>query len=304
MAIQNGIARQELTLPGRIAVRVWGGLAGVVSVSKRKPLGAFGGALLMVAVVVAVFAPALAPYNPEDIHVGHHLEAPSATFILGTDDVSHDVLSRLIFGSRISLFVGLVTAVVSALLGLLLGVLSAYAGKTFDLLTQRLVDAMMSFPMLILALMLMAVMGRSLTAITIALVFVNIPRITRIVRSVAISVKEEIYVDAARAIGAPWYRIILRHVAPNCFAPVIVLATATLGAAIVLESTLSFLGLGVPPNIPTWGGMLGNASQQYFSGAWWVGIFPGFALTTVVFGVNLFGDMLRDVLDPRLKGGR
>lgn len=264
----------------------------------------FGGVLVLTAVLVAVFAPVLAPYEPEQIIVGHHLEAPSTTHIMGTDDVSHDVFSRLVFGSRISLFVGLLTAFLSALFGLILGVFSAYVGKTFDLITQRLVDAMMSFPMLILSLMLMAVMGRSLAAIIIALVFVNVPRITRTVRSVAFTVKEEMYVDAARSIGAPPYRIIFRHVAPNCFAPVIILATATLGAAIVLESTLSFLGLGVPPNIPTWGGMLGNASQGYFSGAWWVGVFPGIALTTVVFGVNLFGDMLRDILDPRLKGGR
>jgi len=304
VAERNEIALRELTLTRRVTIGVWGSLSAALRVSKRRPLGAFGGVLVLAAVVIAVFAPALAPYDPETLHTGHHLEAPNATFLMGTNGFSQDILSRIIFGARISLFVGLLASSLGSILGLLLGVFSAYVGKAFDLLMQRLVDAMLAFPMIILALMLMSIMGRSLTAVIISLVFINVPLVTRIIRSTALSVKEEMYVEAARAIGAPWYRIIMRHVAPNCFAPLIVLATASLGWSIVIESTLSFIGLGVPPNIPTWGGMLGTASQHYFSGAWWVGIFPGVALTLVVFGINLFGDMLRDVLDPRLRGSR
>lgn len=270
---------------------------------RRKPLGAVGLGLLLASILVAILAPVLSPYDPYEPHREFGEAPPSSKFWLGTDYLGRDILSRIIYGARASLGVGFLTVILSSLLGSTLGIVSAYVGGSFDLGVQRLVDSLQAFPALVLAMMLTAVMGPSLTNVIIALAVVNVPRMTRTVRSVALTVKEMPYVEAARAVGAEDARIVFCHIFPNCVAPLLVLSSAILGWAITVEATLSFLGLGLPPNIPSWGGMLGRASQTYIAVAPWLAVFPGLALTLVVFGINVFGDALRDILDPKLRRG-
>ena len=271
---------------------------------RTKPLGALGGFILMVAILTAIFAPLIAPYSVDEFDRSARLSPPSASHIFGTDHIARDVFSRVVFGSRVSLLVGFIAVASSTVIGTLLGVASAYFGKTLDLLLQRVVDSLQALPGLVLALTLIAALGPSLFAVILAITIVRWPGTTRTVRSVALSIKSSQYVDAARAIGASDLRIMLRHITPNVMAPVIVIGSAVLGGAIVTEASLSFLGLGVPPNIPTWGNMLGTAQQRYIAAGPWTSIFPGVALTITVFGVNILGDAIRDVLDPRLRGSR
>ena len=229
-------------------------------------------------------------------------EGPGSKFLLGSDSLGRDVLTRLFYGGRISLYVGLVSIAIGVSAGSLLGAVSAYYGGKFDLIVQRLVDAFIAFPGIILGLALMAALGSSVINIIIALVAVLTPSAIRTVRSQALAVKESDYVLAARAIGAGDGRIILRHIVPNCLAIFIILATLNLGYAIIVESSLSFLGVGVPPDVPTWGSMLSEVGVTQIEDAPWLAIFPGLFLSLAVFGVNLVGDALRDVLDPRLRG--
>ena len=271
---------------------------------RTKPLGALGGFILMAAILTAIFAPLIAPYSVDEFDRSARLSPPSASHIFGTDHIARDVFSRVVFGSRVSLLVGFIAVASSTVIGTLLGVASAYFGKTLDLLLQRVVDSLQALPGLVLALTLIAALGPSLFAVILAITIVRWPGTTRTVRSVALSIKSSQYVDAARAIGASDLRIMLRHITPNVMAPVIVIGSAVLGGAIVTEASLSFLGLGVPPNIPTWGNMLGTAQQRYIAAGPWTSIFPGVALTITVFGVNMLGDAIRDVLDPRLRGSR
>ncbi len=271
---------------------------------RTKPLGALGGFILMAAILTAIFAPLIAPYSVDEFDRSARLSPPSASHIFGTDHIARDVFSRVVFGSRVSLLVGFIAVASSTVIGTLLGVASAYFGKTLDLLLQRVVDSLQALPGLVLALTLIAALGPSLFAVILAITIVRWPGTTRTVRSVALSIKSSQYVDAARAIGASDLRIMLRHITPNVMAPVIVTGSAVLGGAIVTEASLSFLGLGVPPNIPTWGNMLGTAQQRYIAAGPWTSIFPGVALTITVFGVNILGDAIRDVLDPRLRGSR
>ncbi len=271
---------------------------------RTKPLGALGGFILMTAILTAIFAPLIAPYSVDEFDRSARLSPPSASHIFGTDHIARDVFSRVVFGSRVSLLVGFIAVASSTVIGTLLGVASAYFGKTLDLLLQRVVDSLQALPGLVLALTLIAALGPSLFAVILAITIVRWPGTTRTVRSVALSIKSSQYVDAARAIGASDLRIMLRHITPNVMAPVIVIGSAVLGGAIVTEASLSFLGLGVPPNIPTWGNMLGTAQQRYIAAGPWTSIFPGVALTITVFGVNILGDAIRDVLDPRLRGSR
>ena len=276
--------------------------------AKRKPLGAAGAGILVVLIFVAIFANLLAPYDPYDTNpVEYAFAAPGTTasegtYLLGGDDVGRDVLSRVIFGTRIALHVGLASVILGALIGGALGISSAYIGGKFDLLVQRVVDALMAFPGLVLALAIMAVLGSSVNNVIAALVIVFVPGITRIIRSQALSIKEMDYVIAARAIGCSSKRIMARHILPNCVATLIVLSTITLGWAIIVEASLSFLGAGVPADMPSWGGMLSYAAQKLVQVAPWLIFFPGLAIALAVFSVNLLGDALRDVLDPRLRG--
>jgi len=271
---------------------------------RTKPLGTVGGAILLGAIFVSVFAPLIAPYQPEEFDRYARLVPPNTTHIMGTDHIARDVFSRVVYGGRVSLLVGFVAVVTSTVIGTALGVASAYFGKTFDLLLQRVVDSLQALPGLVLALTLIAALGSSLFAVITAITIVRWPGTTRTVRSVALSIKASQYVEAARAIGASDTRIMFRHITPNVMAPVIVIGSAVLGGAIVTEASLSFLGLGVPANIPTWGNMLGQAQSRYIAAGPWTSIFPGLALTITVFGINILGDAIRDVLDPRLRGSK
>ena len=271
---------------------------------KEKPLGAVGGFILLSAILIAVFAATLTPYSPDEFDADSRLTPPDSTHWFGTDHIARDVYTRVLFGSRVSLLVGFIAVATSTVIGTVLGVASAYFGRTLDLLLQRVVDSLQAIPGLVLALTLIAALGPSLFAVILAITIVRWPGTTRTVRSVALSIKESQYADAARAIGASDMRIMFRHITPNVMAPVIVVGSAVLGGAIVTEASLSFLGLGVPANIPTWGNMLGQAQQRYIAAGPWTSIFPGVALTITVFGINVLGDAIRDVLDPRLRGSR
>ena len=268
---------------------------------KDKPLGAFGGAIAILLIFLAFAAPVVATHDPELTDYRSVLAAPSSEMFLGGDQIGRDVFSRLVYGTRISLLVGILSVLFGVTIGLAVGLVSGYFGGRVDLVVQRLMDAVMAFPALILALSIMAVMGAPIINVIIALAAVFVPGAARTIRSQALSIKETDYVLAARAIGVTDLRIMVRHMAPNLAATYIVLATISLGWAIVVEASLSFLGVGVPPNVPTWGGMLTGATE-FVETAWWVAVFPGLAIAVVVFAWNLLGDALRDVLDPKLRG--
>jgi peptide/nickel transport system permease protein len=274
----------------------------IVGFIVNKPLGAFGAAVLILLVLTAVFADVIAPYDPIKQDVPYRLRPPDESFWFGTDIYGRDVFSRIVYGARISLYVGLLSVVIGTVAGVIIGCSSGYFGGKYDLLVQRVMDALMGFPPIVLALILVVALGPSLNSVTVAIAITYMPRVSRLARSSALAIKEEAYVDAARTIGCDAPRIMLRHVIPNSLTPVFVLATGQLGNAIVAEATLSFLGLGVPPPEPSWGGMLQFGAKGYLESAPWLTLFPGLALSSVVFAFALFGDALRDVLDPRLKG--
>lgn len=271
---------------------------------RSKPLGAAGLAIILLAALIALAAPLIAPFDPTEVNGKEILASPNATFWFGTDFLGRDILSRIIWGTRVSLYVGVVGMVMAITFGALVGVLSGYAGGWFDLIVQRFVDALIAFPSLLLAIAIMAALGQSLNNVILAIVIVFIPRVARVIRSEVLSVKERVYIDAARAIGASIPRITLRHILPNTFAPLIIIGTSLTGNMIIIEASLSFLSVGAPSSVISWGSMLGGDTQTYFATAPWIAIFPGVALIIVVFGMNILGDALRDVLDPRLRGAR
>jgi len=277
----------------------------VVAFSRSKPLGAVSAVIILVTILAAVISyavPGILPHDPLDprAHEDKYM-APQPGAWLGSDHLGRDELSRLIVGSQISIYVGLLSVGIGVTLGALIGILSAYVGGVFDLAIQRLVDAMMAFPPIILALGLVAVLGGSANNVIIALLVILLPGTIRVIRSQVLSIKELDYTLAAQAIGAGSIRIMLRHILPNVVASYIVLGTITLGFAIIIEASLSFLGVGVPPDIPTWGGMLTRGTEEIRI-AWWLAVFPGIAISVVVFAINFLGDALRDTLDPRLRG--
>ena len=274
----------------------------VGSFSRRKPLGAFGATVAIILIIVAIFAPFIATHDPQESNFRQQYAAPSTEFWFGADQLGRDVFSRIVYGTRISLYVGILSAFAGSTIGMLVGVASVQFGGKTDLLVQRVIDGMMAFPALILAIALMAALGASINNVVIALTIVFIPGTARILRSQALGIKDMDYVLAARAVGAGNWRIVLRHMIPNCFSVFIVLVTFQLGVAIIAEATLSFLGIGAPPGDPSWGGMLRGSAQNYIKLAPWLGIFPGVAIAMVVFAWNMLGDALRDVLDPRLRG--
>jgi peptide/nickel transport system permease protein len=266
-----------------------------------KPLGAAGGVIILLMVVAAIFADAIAPYDPYEINQRLQFSPPSLDHWFGTDEFGRDLFSRIVYGARVALFIGLIAAFVGATGGAILGVISAYLGGKVDLIMQRFMDIMLAFPLLILALAIVAVLGRSIPNVVLAIAIPIIPRTTRIVRSNALSIKEHIYVEAARAVGCshPW--VILRHIIPNVMAPYLIMLTAQFGNAILVEASLSFLGLGTAEPTPSWGLMLSGSALAYAERAPWVAVFPGIAISLAVFGFNLFGDSLRDALDPKLR---
>jgi len=276
--------------------------------ARKQPLGFAGGLVVLLFIIVAVFAPLLSPFDPEASSYEHMLVAPwtvsdQGTFILGTDDFGRDVLTRIIYGARTALFVGFSCAFIGATVGLVLGVGSAFFGGKIDLIFQRIMDVFMAFPLIIMALSIVAIFGSSIQNVIIAITIPFIPRCARVVRSSALAIREIPYIDAARANGFSNSRIILRHMVPNVMAPYLIMLTAFVGQAILLEASLSFLGLGVQEPTPAWGLMLKNA-QEYIRSEPWIAIWPGVAITLGVFGFNLFGDALRDALDPRLRSAQ
>jgi peptide/nickel transport system permease protein len=260
--------------------------------------------LVVLLVLTAVFAPLLAPYGFDDQNITQRLQPSSADYPLGTDSLGRDVLSLIIYGARISMFVGLGAVLISVTAAVVIGTASGYFGGWLDTLLQRFVDAWMSFPWLVIVLTIAAILGSGLFNVILLLGLAFTFGNSRVVRSAVLSVKEHAYIEAARATGAGHGRIIRRHILPNIAAPVIVIATLGLGNAILAEASLSFLGLGVPPPDPSWGRMLSGSARTYMERAPWLAIFPGIALSLAVFGFNMFGDALRDLLDPRLRGTR
>jgi len=268
---------------------------------RAQPLGAIGAAVILLMLVVGALAPLLAPYDPVANSFSSMLSPPSMQHWLGTDAFGRDVLSRLIYGSRTALLVGFGASVLGATLGAVLGVASAYFGGRVDLYMQRIMDIFLSFPLIVLALALVAILGNSLPNLITAIMIPMIPRCALVIRASALAIREMPYVDAARAAGFGHTRIILRHMLPNVMAPYLIMLTAFLGQAILAESSLSFLGLGVQEPTAAWGLMLRGAAVEFAEAAPWMAIFPGVAISLSVFAFNLFGDSLRDALDPRLR---
>ena len=270
---------------------------------KEQPLGALGGAVLLLLVLVSIFAGSLAGHDPNQMQLADRLTGPSSVYPLGTDQLGRDFLSRLIFGARISLFVGLAATTLHVVVAMLIGGTAGFIGGKLDLLVQRFVDAWMSFPGLLLLLTIMSIAGQGLLQIIVILGVSSGISNSRVVRGAVIGIKENDYFQAAEAIGERTFGTLLRHVLPNIMAPIIVIFSITIGSIIVAEASLSFLGFGLPPGVPSWGGMLSREGRQYMEIAPRLAIWPGVCLTVVVYSINMFGDALRDLLDPRLRGG-
>jgi peptide/nickel transport system permease protein len=268
---------------------------------RRQPLGTFGLVLVLVMTTAGFSAEWIAPYSPTANDFAAMTEAPSWAHLLGTDQFGRDLLSRIVFGARTALIVGFSCAIVGGAAGLVLGVASAYFGGRIDLWIQRAVDVGMAFPLIILALAVVAIFGTGVHNVVIAITIPLIPRCARVVRSSALAIREMPYIDAARACGFGHLRIILRHMVPNVMAPFLILLTAFFGQAILAEASLSYLGLGVQEPTPAWGLMLQGGAEEYAATAPWIAVFPGLAIALTVFGISLFGDALRDALDPKLR---
>ncbi len=272
-----------------------------LNMARKQPVGVAGLGVVILMIFAAIFAPLLTDFDPVANSYEHILTPPNADFILGTDQFGRDILTRILYGAQTALFVGFVAAFVGSVSGLVLGVASAYFGGLFDLILQRVMDVFMAFPLIILALAVVATLGPGTENVIIAITIPFIPQCARVVRSNALAIREIPYVDAARALGFGHMRIILRHMVPNVIAPFLILFTAFVGQAILLEASLSYLGLGVQEPTPAWGLMLQGGAEEYAESAPWVAIWPGIAISLAVFGFNLFGDAVRDTLDPRLR---
>jgi peptide/nickel transport system permease protein len=270
---------------------------------RKKPLGAVGGALMVLMVVVAVLADPLSTHDPIATDAAHTLAPPSSDHLLGSDHLGRDTYSRIVHGTRVSLIVGALSTLLGSFFGGIIGLLSGYYGGKIDLISQRLLDILQGLPLLVLALVMAASLGPSIQNVVIAISIPIIPRAARVIRASVLSIREMQYVEAARALGLQHLRIAFRHVMPNTIGPFIVLMTAQLGSAILVEAALSFLGLGVPEPYPSWGRMLSVSAAEYAQKAPHLVLFPGIAISLAVFGSNLLGDALRDTLDPRLRGG-
>jgi ABC-type dipeptide/oligopeptide/nickel transport system permease subunit len=282
---------------------IWAAAALLV---RRKPLGAVSAVVILGLLAVAILAPLLAPRDPYALNLNERglpirMQGPTAAFPLGTDPLGRDVLSRIIYGTRVSLVVGFASVILGTTLGTVLGLLSGYWEGRLDSVIQRAVDTTMAIPGIVLALAVMSVLGQSLTNIILVIALVIAPGASRVVRGAVLAVKQSTFVDAAQALGASPGRIVTRHVLPNVFAPILVIATVWLGNAIVIEAALSFLGLGTPPPTPTWGAMLSGEGRRNLETAPYLAIFPGVAISVVVLAFNMLGDALRDLLDPQLR---
>ncbi len=269
---------------------------------RRKPLGFAGAVVVLVVFVVGVLAPVIAPYDPKAISMADRLVSPGLEHLLGTDQLGRDVLSRLMYGARTSLTVSFASVFGGAIIGGFLGIVSGYFRGRLDLVLQRLIDMMQAFPLLVLALVIVALLGASTRNVIIAIAVALIPSYNRVVRGSTLAVANYPYVEAARTIGATNTRILLQHILPNIMAPLLVLMTASFGSAILVETSLTFLGVGASPTEPTWGGMLSVEGRTFWERAPWLAIFPGVAISLAVLGYNLLGDALRDIWDPTMRG--
>jgi peptide/nickel transport system permease protein len=296
VAPETTVASPARRRPGLLWLRA------VLRFSRRKPLGAIGGALVLALLVMAAFAERIAPYDYDQTIRGARMQPPSTAHWLGTDNLSRDMWSRVVYGARISVTVAFSTIVLGTLCATAIGVSSGYFGGLYDTAVQRVVDAWISFPFFVILLSVMAVLGPGLLNVVLALAIVITAAGSRVVRGATLSVAQNAYVEAARAMGCGHLRILLRYIVPNVMATVIVLATIGLGGVILAEGGLSFLGFGVPPPYPSWGAMLSGSGRTYMYRAPWMAIWPGVAISLAVFGFNMLGDALRDVLDPRLRG--
>ncbi len=276
-------------------------LVGLGTFARRWPIGAAGAVIILLMIGAAVFAPFIAPYDPLETDFAAQFSPPTMAHWLGTDAFGRDLLSRIIYGSRTALLVGFASAFLGATLGAMLGIASAYFGGRIDLVVQRIVEIFLAFPIIILALAVVSILGTGVSNVIMAITVPMIPNCARVVRSSALSVRQMPYIDAARAAGFGYARIIFRHMLPNVMAPYLIMLTAFVGQAILLEASLSFLGLGVAEPTPAWGLMLRGAAVEFAESAPWMAIFPGLAISLGVFAFNLFGDALRDALDPKLR---
>jgi peptide/nickel transport system permease protein len=274
-----------------------------VRMVKEKPLATFGAFVVLILVLTGVLADVIARFGENEIHLADRMELPSLRYLLGTDQLGRDLFSRIVFGARISVIVGLSAAAIDTVVAAFIGIVSGYTGGKLDLVSQRFVDAWIAFPGLVIILTIMAVLGPGMWQIITVLGVSAGIRSSRVIRGATISVKENDYVQAAAAIGCSTLRLLMQHILPNVMAPIIIIFTLAVGGAILSEASLSFLGLGIPPPAPSWGGMLSQEGRQYMLQAPWLSLWPGLALSIVVYGVNVFGDGLRDLLDPRLRRG-
>ena len=279
--------------------RTWSSVAS--DLIRRQPLGAAGGLVVILMIFAALFADQIDMYDPEINDFGAMLVGPSLDHLFGTDEFGRDIYSRIVHGARTAMLVGFTAAILGSTIGLLIGVTSAYFGGWVDIIVQRVVDILIAFPSIILALAIVIILGRGVGPVIIAITIPLIPNCARVVRSSALAIREIPYVDAARAMGFGHARIVLRHISPNIMAPYLIMLTTFLGQAILAEASLSYLGLGVQEPTPAWGLMLKSGAEEYAESAPWAVIFPGVAISLAVFGFNLLGDAMRDVLDPKLR---
>lgn len=281
---------------------LWQALLGLGRFCRRKPLGAIGAIIVLTLLIMAGFAEWIAPYAYDQQIPDARLKPPGREFLFGTDNVSRDIYSRIVYGARVSVTVGFITVLLGNLVAATIGITSGYFRGRYDILVQRLVDAWQAFPYLIIILSLLAVLGPGMLNVILALSILVAAGASRVIRGATLSVVEHPYIEAARAMGAGHVRVIVRHVLPNVAATIVVVSTIGLGGVILAESALSFLGFGIPPPHPSWGSMLSGSGRTYMYSAPWIAIWPGVAISLVVFGFNMLGDALRDVLDPRLRG--
>jgi peptide/nickel transport system permease protein len=275
----------------------------MIRLVKGKPLGTIGGVIVIIMLFAAIFANLLAPFGMNEVQLMEAFQPPSDTHILGTDNLGRDMLSRIIFGAQVSMVVGLSGAALSTIIAMVIGIVSGFIGGSVDLVIQRIIDAWMSFPNLFLVLSIMALLGPGLLQVIIVLGVSGGMGSSRVIRSATISIKENVYVEAAKSIGCSTTSILKRHIIPNIMAPIIVVFTLGVGGMILAEASISFLGFGIPPPTPSWGGMLSGGGRDYMYKAPWLAIWPGLALSLAVFGINMLGDAVRDVVDPKLRGG-
>ena len=273
-------------------------------VTRNKPVGTVSAVVIIVMVLSGIFADVIAPFDPLEAHVRDRLQGPSLTYWMGTDNLGRDVFSRVAHGARTTLLIAIPAVILGVGAGSIIGIISGYLGGWFDLLVQRLLDASQAIPSLILALAVIAVLGAGVDKVIYVIAFIAVPWNGRVVRGSVLSIKENQYIDAARSVGAGNLRIMFRHILPNVVAPILVLVSVLLGAAIIIEASLSFLGLGVPPPEPSWGGMLSREGRSFMERAPTLALFPGLAISVVVLAFNLLGDTLRDIWDPRLRGSQ